>query len=156
MKKTTILICSLFLIAPSVSHADWRKTHWGMTVEQVKKCISRPEIVPDTPDAQYNNNIFTGDKTLLIERNYIIEDRSFDVKYIFDENNKLKALNIVGYDGYYDIILNSLSGKYGKPAILEGGMLPSAIWNLPLTHTTIKLQRISDTVIRYEKQTDKL
>ncbi|OAG78495.1 hypothetical protein Amal_00508 [Acetobacter malorum] len=127
-----------------------------MSVDQVKKCIDRPEIVPETPDAQYNNNIFTGDKTLLIERNYIIEDRSFDVKYIFDEKYRLKALNIVGYEGYYEIILNSLSGKYGKPAILEGGMLPIAIWNLPTKHTTIKLQRISDTVIRYEKETDKL
>lgn len=147
---------SWYLVYPSIAHADWRKTRWGMTVDQVKKCIDRPEIVPETSDAQYNNNIFTGDKTLLIERNYIIEDRSFDVRYVFDGKNKLKAINIVGYEGYYDIILNSLSGKYGKPAMLEGGMLPLAIWNLPLKHTTIKLERLSDTVIRYEKETDKL
>ena len=150
MKKSIIVFTACVLNTPIFSYADWHQTHWGMNIQQVKKCLNDPYEVPDTPRDQYNYNIYSGDKTLLSEENFDVNGMSFNVRYIFDDNNKLKAINMVGDENYYDRTISLLSGKYGKPAYFEQGLLPNATWSVPDKHLLIKLSRVSHTIIRYE------
>lgn len=129
-----------------------------MTVAQVRAKIPNSEIVADDEYTQHQYNLFNGDKTLLVERNYKVADMTYDVRYIFDDNNKLKAINMVGDQYNYMRTFNLLSGKYGSPASYngDGGNFSHATWQVPDKHMVIKLNELMTTNIRYEPVTDAL
>lgn len=156
MKRILVILLSGTILVPCSLYGDWRKTHWGMSLAEVKKCLDNPYEIPETPQDQYNYNIYSGDKTLLTEENYDVNGMYFNVRYIFDDKYKLKAINMVGDENYYFRTMSILSGKYGEPAYAERGSLPNATWNVPAKHISIRLSRVSHTIIRYEPITDAL
>lgn len=154
---STLFFVSMLSIS-SNAYADWKQAKWGMTVAQVRAKIPNAENVADDEYTQHQYNLFNGDKTLLVEKNYKVADMTYDVRYIFDDDNKLKAINMVGDQYNYIRTFNLLSGKYGSPASYngDGGNFSHATWQVPDKHMVIKLNELMTTNIRYEPVTDAL
>lgn len=159
MKKFPILCCLLSLAFVETAHADWKQTKWGMSVDQVKRSVKDAVSVDPDPSMQYNYNMHGNDKVLLVEDYYKVDDMTYSVRYVFDEKNKLKSIEMHNfYTNNYIKTFNLLSGKYGKPAssVGNGGDLSTAIWYVPEKHLMIKLQGLMGVRIIYTPETDAL
>ncbi|GFE94905.1 hypothetical protein [Acetobacter persici] len=158
MNKYIFCISISICMFSGVAHADWKQTKWGMSVAQVKAKVPDAQPVPEDSATQYQYNIRSGERTLLAEANYKVADMTYDVRYIFDDKGKLKAINMVGDQYNYIRTFNLLSGKYGRPANYTGNgdNLSSATWQVPEQHMVIKLEELMKTMIRYEPVTDAL
>lgn len=157
--KKLILLSGIFSLACfETAHADWKQAKWGMSVNQVKAKVPDAHEVSTDPNVQYSYNVVGSERVLLTEDNYKVQDMDYSVRYIFDENNKLKAIVMRGGEYNYIRTFNLLSGKYGKPASSSGngGDMSSATWNVPQKHLMIKLDELMGTSIRYEPITDAL
>lgn len=152
-----IIIISIFSLN-GVAHADWKQTKWGMSIAQVQAKSPEAQPIAEDPSAQYHYNAYATDHTLLEEKNYKVGDMVYDVRYVFDDNRKLKAISMVGDQYNYIRTFNLLSGKYGAPASStgDGGGMSNATWRVQEKHLVIKLQELMHTTLRYEPMTDAL
>lgn len=138
------------------ANADWRDVKFGDTLSSVEKHDPGSVEISHDPSDQSQYSIMSGDMILLHHDGYDIDGMKFDVRYSFDQNNKLNSIMLYGDGSYYNRALMLLSGKYGQPASANFGHLPQATWADPAKKTQIKLMRIFGTIIRYSPQSDRL
>ncbi|GFE98076.1 hypothetical protein [Gluconobacter sp. Gdi] len=152
----TIVATIISLSLCGTANADWRSDKFGESLEKVKKNNPHAISVSDNIEEQREFIVMKNDKVLLHEPDYDIDGMKFDVRFLFDSDNKLNGIMLCGDGIYYDRALTLLSGKYGRPSTISFGNMPDATWADQTKKMQIRLIRIFYTLIRYSPQTDRL
>jgi hypothetical protein len=124
--RRAVLAAALVLVAYSVSAADFRKTSWLMTREQI---IAAEEANVDSEVE------FAGQQQLVFRAQ--VNGHSGSITYLL-ENNQLRAASYSFRNDenrqVYAYMKDFLTGKYGKPAIQKDEMVG---WRLEKTEIAL-------------------
>ncbi|MBA7580090.1 hypothetical protein ES708_21977 [subsurface metagenome] len=105
-----LVISTLILFAEEVKY-DFRKTNWGMSVEQVKATEKNKIVLEDEKTLATGRVQVDGKECIYVY--YFLEDKLYRTGYGFMEKHTNKNLHIDDYEDLKEI----LTKKYGKPVL---------------------------------------
>jgi hypothetical protein len=134
-------LAMLALSAPAA--ADWEKTKWGMTPQQVKTAMGAtpgPGIAGDNMPGYVVGNVGTWAKGTF----------SFRAVYYY-RSNALALVLLELKSGDCAALRSSLVATHGTPAIAQrNAVFESTIWRDKVRNEQITYRRISNCALRYQ------
>lgn len=147
--KLVITSALIFFCALLPARADWAFTKWGMTLRDTLIASNgQANVLP--PQDVKGKSTFKGSTCKANIKDYNISEYHFEVVFCFDSNDRLSSVVLYTSGDEFRAIDRALTATYGAPASQKGGSLPSKIWNDRQGGNTLRLIRVSSTVIEYK------
>lgn len=153
-----ILLLIIMLCSISVTYAvsqdeefDFRKTRWGMTMEQVKASEKTPIVFESKDSIAYSVEVTGWEKKVRVVYNFI-DDKLVRAKYYL--GGPAPGLVVGAHNENYDKAREQLRYNYGQPMsfspyrpVLPKGaeILRSVTWRTPSTTVTLVLENYGIT-----------
>ena len=140
----------VFLSFTRLGFADWDFTKWGMSLNQVVTA-SGGRARTLTPDQAKAESTFVGlSCQAQIASPYTLAGLSFQkVNFCFDGDGRLQSVNLITEGNDFERVDRTLAAAFGAPAKSEGGSLPERIYVDRAKGNSLRLIRVSSTILSY-------
>lgn len=144
----TLITISLALAANG-ARADWDYTRWGMSPAEAKQAAQRDSVREIDPSKWRALSTFVGTTCKLSISAREIAGIIFEVRLCFDETNRLNAVHLYTDGDRFFEVDRALRAAYGTPINQDGGALPVRQWRDAEKGNTIRLLRVTSTIVEY-------
>ena len=140
----------VFLSFTRFGFADWDFTKWGMSLNQVVTA-SGGRARTLTPDRAKAESSFIGlSCQAQIASPYTLAGLSFQkVNFCFDGDGRLQSVDLYTGGNDFEQVDRTLAAAFGAPAKSEGGSLPERIYVDRAKGNSLRLIRVSSTILSY-------
>jgi hypothetical protein len=145
-----LTVATLLFLTNFPAKADWQFTKWGMTPGQVV-AASRGSAVRLPPDRIQAETTFTDTRCLVqTPSGFQIAGINFmKVNYCFDGAERLQSVLLYAPEGMFYEAERALASAFGAPVQSKDGIIPERIYNDRSKGNTVRLLRVSSTVVQY-------
>lgn len=146
--RSAIISGAIALAFAGPAHADWEYTKWGMTVDQAIKASGGKAKAYSAAESA-SKSTFIGQKCLAGYNGHVVAGHSFEVRFCFDQAQKLTSVSLYAPREDFYSIDRDLRSAFGSPVMDSGGSIPSVIWNDTAKGNSLKLTLVSSAILEY-------